>query len=855
MRISYIRLENFAGIYGGTKKDFIEIEFPKDARRITLIQGINASGKSALLSQIHPFAYPPSIDERSTLNLIREGKDGYKEIHYIIEDHTFILKHYYKKSKSSYTVKSYIQLDGEELNENGNVTSFNQLIQIHFGLQQDMMRLLRLGSNVNSFISLTPARRKEYIGSLIDEIDMYLKAYKKVNDDIKVTKALLNTTIGSMYQLHVQDIVAEKSTLKDLYKSEKQISIDRDTLLQKLNSIRELEKKNNIDDLKLRKHELETSLFDISNTIDTVKKNQLEHVSVDDMIQKRAMKINKKIELQSQVNSLKLQIDHLYHQIEQMEISVKRVSSNQDIHSLEQALTSVQLQLNQIPDEIKKMSSGKISSGDLQGIISRLESANQIVQTLYGFGKEPMRIYLKLMGDGESIDLWLKKRVQEHSSSLNEKDIQQLLSQIYRDDMIITPNCAEEFVDCPYYRLHELIQTLEKKVNINIDPETLRYIQSIYQNMDRILDQIDLIKQSNLPDKLMDGLRVASIYKNLSLELPIFDLQPLRNYLSIIREHESYLQLTDHEKQIQLQIQSYQNSGVSGYQDMIASCRNDIQSHKDSIVRLQKQLDDMDEELRVIDSNIGILTKYQDALKYESTVRASLDDIDHVLLPLESATADKQMFEWEFQQKDQELNHLREEIKNQEMKIQRFKELSKEESGLKTKLDHLSIIQESVSTKKGIPVIYMKTYLGKIQETANRLLSIIYDDRFKLANFNVTQETFEIPYIKNGTKIPDVRYASQSEIPLATMALSFAISSRMSSKYNIILLDEMDAGFDEQNRQAFLQMLDTQIKMLHAEQVFIISHNINNIIDIPVDVIRMSNDIPLSKLQNIIYES
>ena len=48
-------------------------------------------------------------------------------------------------------------------------------------------------------------------------------------------------------------------------------------------------------------------------------------------------------------------------------------------------------------------------------------------------------------------------------------------------------------------------------------------------------------------------------------------------------------------------------------------------------------------------------------------------------------------------------------------------------------------------------------------------------------------------------------------------------------------------------------MLDTQIKMLKAEQVFIISHNINNIIDIPVDVIRMSDDIPLSKLQNVIY--
>ena len=86
------------------------------------------------------------------------------------------------------------------------------------------------------------------------------------------------------------------------------------------------------------------------------------------------------------------------------------------------------------------------------------------------------------------------------------------------------------------------------------------------------------------------------------------------------------------------------------------------------------------------------------------------------------------------------------------------------------------------------------------------------------------------------------------------MALSFALSHKATEKYNIILLDEIDAGFDEHNRSAFLKMLHRQMTELKAEQVFIISHNLNNIIDIPVDVIKLSDVGGMNKLQNIIYE-
>ena len=247
------------------------------------------------------------------------------------------------------------------------------------------------------------------------------------------------------------------------------------------------------------------------------------------------------------------------------------------------------------------------------------------------------------------------------------------------------------------------------------------------------------------------------------------------------------------------------------------------------------------------------VTKYQDGKKYQNILENTLESLNKVLIPLESSSQEKIEFQFQLRNINALLESMQEQIKSTEYKISEYNRLVEESKVLAKKQKDLSIIMEAVSTKKGIPVVYMNTYLGKIQTLANNLLSIIYGDQLRLAKFKVTQETFEIPYVRNGTKIPDVRFASQSEIPLTTMALSFALSHKATEKYNIILLDEIDAGFDEHNRSAFLKMLHRQMVELHAEQVFIISHNLNNIIDIPIDVIRMSDVNSPSKLQNIIY--
>ena len=82
MRVTYLKLDNVAGLMIGSNVDSVEIEFPDNQNSIVSIQGPNGKGKTVLISAIHPFAYVTSLDERSTLSFITPGKNGYKEIHY-----------------------------------------------------------------------------------------------------------------------------------------------------------------------------------------------------------------------------------------------------------------------------------------------------------------------------------------------------------------------------------------------------------------------------------------------------------------------------------------------------------------------------------------------------------------------------------------------------------------------------------------------------------------------------------------------------------------------------------------------------------------------------------------------------
>ena len=79
-----------------------------------------------------------------------------------------------------------------------------------------------------------------------------------------------------------------------------------------------------------------------------------------------------------------------------------------------------------------------------------------------------------------------------------------------------------------------------------------------------------------------------------------------------------------------------------------------------------------------------------------------------------------------------------------------------------------------------------------------------------------------IPYRTKGVSVRDIRYASQAESSVATLAISFAMLEQFTYTYNIILLDEVDGPMYKGNKERFFAALEGMLSRIHSEQAFII---------------------------------
>ena len=129
------------------------------------------------------------------------------------------------------------------------------------------------------------------------------------------------------------------------------------------------------------------------------------------------------------------------------------------------------------------------------------------------------------------------------------------------------------------------------------------------------------------------------------------------------------------------------------------------------------------------------------------------------------------------------------------------------------------------SPSTGIQTLFMQLYMNKIISTANSLLSLLFDGEFILQPFIINENEFRIPCIGSGLLHDDISSMSTAQKCMISMILSFSILNQSSTRYNIILLDEIDGGLDTINRGLFIELLDNLMNMLHCEQCFMISHN------------------------------
>ena len=219
-RITRLKLVNNAFIYSGTGKHEIDLDFNKANKnsKINLLMGKIGTGKTALLSQLQPFASVGTLDTRNTEDQTLPEVDGCKIIEYDHDGSHYFIRHDYNwnKNMKSHSTKSYISKDGKELNSNGNSGSFKEIIKIEFGIDQNFLRILRLGSNVTGVLTLKSTERKKFIASLREDTEIYLTIHKKLTEDFRTLNASINAVSNRLMQLSATDEDKMRSELNEL---------------------------------------------------------------------------------------------------------------------------------------------------------------------------------------------------------------------------------------------------------------------------------------------------------------------------------------------------------------------------------------------------------------------------------------------------------------------------------------------------------------------------------------------------------------------------------------------------------------------------------------------------------------
>jgi len=282
MKILNITLENFTAIKNALDTNKIFIDFSTTENKICILIGPNGSGKTSILSMLHPFADVGNLDVRSSTNLILADKDGFKEITIQKDDDIYIINHFYTHYKDkNHSVKSYIKKNGIELNVNGNVSSFKEYVKEELSLDSDYLKLIRLGSNVTSLIDLTPTERKNFMGKIMDDIGIFLEYYKSVNNKLRQLEEMISHSIDKEKKLGISDKDDYKKEIKDLEKEINSLNINYMDYNNKLaiynNNINNIEDLDNLRDNLKDTTKIYNKMINIINKKDLIENNDVNY--------------------------------------------------------------------------------------------------------------------------------------------------------------------------------------------------------------------------------------------------------------------------------------------------------------------------------------------------------------------------------------------------------------------------------------------------------------------------------------------------------------------------------------------------------------------------------------------------
>lgn len=851
MKILYLKLTNFINIVTAFSTETIEIDFSKSNNNVVLLTGPNGSGKTSILSCLHPFPTNGNMDVRSDNPIIVPRENGYKEIHISDGDDLYVIQHFYTRNSDKHIIKSYIQKNGVELNENGNVTSFKEIVEKELGLEQDYMKLTRLGSNVTNFIDMKRQERKNFTGKIISEADIYLSYHKKIMADKNKVNIQINHTSDLIRRLQVDDLGELKKAQKSLQHQIEALTAKIEKANSELSVLQyQLNDCGDIPAMRERTQEKEKELKHIQKALARASEIKISISTLKSMIEEAKIAILKaKSSLDTNVitrTGILNQLDSIANEMDSIKREIARIEDDQNIKDME---ANIELLRETIRRRAKESGiAGYVrpcSKAEMEDLIKMLDKCMDILLSTYELGKGPIQKAVSFFHTKTDIE----KYTRENREKIKRNKMQSLCEQVYaevsKDIGLLGPDCKNPSgcrVYDFYQRIYEYATQAPDKV---IEDETfLAYTKMAYNNIQTVLkylrDYHDIFEK--MPECIKDQFLMSTVLTHICNMEWIYDKDIIFHELGLITDDE--LQDAD------LEELSRQKSMLAQYKKAnsnIEYFQNKLEELIDSRTSLMGQLDEVKETInslnREIEEKEASVSDYEDmviAMEHEDEVETEFNDLKSKLtlasqLSLQIREKTSILNDLQFRKNKMSKTH-----QDNEFRIENYKRYKKDLDELSSKFTDLEYLARALSSREGIPLIFIQAYLKDIKDVANQLLDVVYDGDLHLEDFEITADEFGIPYSTKGTTVKDVIYASQGERSFISLALSFALTYKSISKYNIMLLDEIDATLDISNREKFLHVLEMQIDMIHAEQVFVISHN-DMFNAYPVDIVDTRN--------------
>lgn len=867
MKIEKLILKQFASIYNAMNTEELTIDLSKNDNKICLLIGKNGSGKTSILSMLTPFAEVGTLDVRKDQLLIREGKEGYKEIHIRCGVDFYIIKHFYTPHEGkSHSVKSYIEKNGEEKNINGNVTSFKEYVKNELEIETEYLKLVRLGANVVSMLDLTETERKNFMSKILHEIDVYLDYYKNISGKLKQIKDIVSHTVNKMDKLKITSIEDEENEirLKQSIREETNNSYMKNykeiTLLKS-----QIDTIENIDELKDSLKEKKKLLSKIESVL--LRKSEIKHKpefyqkeieSLEKEIQENTIKITlNKTEITSNISIA----NNYENQLRDILIQERKNKEySKEIQRINERIIDLRKSINH-SEELLVDFKPTISKKEYEEFVIILKNVQQLLNRTYEFGKKPITKVINLISEGTDVKNFINTQLLR-IDELKGNDVSLFLTRIqrlYSFHCVVVENCKED--TCEAKKLYEeLYKLLNSRSTDKVkDSEYYKEMELVYENLTQSFNLLENQKSTikKLPENIRNELDFNEVFKNVMNLKMIYNDKDINDYLSLITEYELCLEKKKELNQTESQLSVFVHNDHSSFlEEQKENLIEDIENLKEKNNKLIKEnsllTESLKEKERTLDEYKDIflsLTKHDEIKDEKEELEKNISNWEESVNKLKSCK------EKEIKYKSS-LELLDKEIQERIISLEEYKHLLKDMKKFNKMIDEMSLIKDSLSSKTGIPLHFIKNYLGNVVETTNELLETIYHGDLYLDQFEITPSSFSIPFYNKGIRIPDVKYASQGELSFISIALSFALSSRSMGKYNIRLLDEIDGPLDVHNREYFIKMIETQSEMIEAEQCFLITHN-QMFSGYPVDIIDLSfqhksDEFPLASFVDVI---